>query len=218
MVDRDNFISSNIGLVHSCARRYKGRGIEYDDLFQAGCLGLVKAADNFDETRNIKFSTYAVPVILGEIRRLFREGGTVKVGRMLKELSLKATKYTSEFLTQNGREPTISELAQALGVEREQAAQAINASMPAVSLTEYDDSGDSQIDIKVENFDSGILDLLALRQIIHELDGRDRELISLRYFKGCTQVQTAGKLGMTQVQVSRREKVILNQMRHKMIS
>ena len=121
-------ISENIGLVHACAKKFKSRGIEYDDLFQAGCVGLIKAADAFDTSRGVKFSTYAVPVILGEIKRLFRDGGAIKVGRSLKDLSLKATRFVNEFSTKNAREPTINELADALNVEAAMAAQALEVS------------------------------------------------------------------------------------------
>ena len=116
MDNREQKISDNIGLVHACAKRFKSRGIEYDDLFQAGCLGLVKAVDGFDDDRGVKFSTYAVPVILGEMKRLFRDGGAVKVGRALKELSLKATKATADFTAKEGRVPTVQELAEILEV------------------------------------------------------------------------------------------------------
>lgn len=125
MSGRDEWICSNIGLVHSCAKRFTGRGIEYDDLFQAGCMGLVKAADGFDESRGLKFSTYAVPVILGEMRRLFRDGGTVKVSRSLKELAMRATREREGFTRREGREPTVGELACLLGVDTEQAAEAL---------------------------------------------------------------------------------------------
>ena len=135
MSGREERICDNIGLVHACARRFMGRGIEYDDLFQSGCMGLVKAADGFDEERGLKFSTYAVPVILGEIRRLFRDGGTVKVSRSLKELSLRASRERDAFTAREGREPSVGELADLLGVEREQAVEALGASMPALSLT-----------------------------------------------------------------------------------
>ncbi|HCA28686.1 MAG TPA: flagellar biosynthesis protein FliA, partial [Ruminococcaceae bacterium] len=121
MSKREDVICNNIGLVHSCARRFIGRGIEYDDPFQAGCMGLVKAADGFDEERGLKFSTYAVPVILGEIRRLFRDGGAVKVSRSLKELSMRAARERENFISNEGREPTVSEMADLLGVEIEQA-------------------------------------------------------------------------------------------------
>ena len=197
MSNRDEFINSNIGLVHLCVKRYNGRGIEYDDLFQVGCVGLIKAYDRFDNTRGLKFSTYAVPVILGEIRQLFRESGSVKIGRALKELSIRATKENEQFIQKYGRDATISELAQILDVEPEQAALAINASMPVLSLTADDDDGGGQTDIKTENFDESVIDLLALRQIIKDLEKQDRQLIFLRYFKGKTQTQTAHELGMT---------------------
>lgn len=130
MNDREEWICANIGLVHACAKRFTGRGMEYDDLFQAGCMGLVKAADGFDESRGLKFSTYAVPVILGEMRRLFRDGGTVKVSRSLKELALRATREREGYIHREGREPTIGELADLLGVDAEQAAEALGASLP----------------------------------------------------------------------------------------
>ncbi|MBR2338655.1 MAG: sigma-70 family RNA polymerase sigma factor [Clostridia bacterium] len=217
MKTRDEKICDNIGLVHTCARRFSGRGIEYDDLFQAGCMGLVKAVDGFEEERGLKFSTYAVPVILGEIRRLFRDGGTVKVSRSLKELSLRATREREAFFLQNGREISISELAQRLGVEREQAVEAVGASMPALSLTRADDDEEGgEFDIPVSPPEEYITDRLALRQVLSELPENDRSLIVLRYLKRQTQQATADRLGMTQVQVSRRERVILQEMRRRL--
>ncbi len=209
MSKREITVQQNLGLVHSCAKRFKGRGIEYDDLFQAGCLGLVKAVDNFDEERGFKFSTYAVPVIIGEMKRLFRDGGAVKVSRSLKELSLKVTREAVKFMSENGREPTISELAERLGVEPEQASQALEASKMPVSLTVTDDDGDSQNDIPIDAPDEKLTELLSLKSEINNLCERDRNIIVLRFFRNNTQSQTAEKLGMTQVQVSRREKKIL---------
>ncbi len=214
--DRDRFISDNIGLVHSCANRFRGRGMEYDDLFQAGCLGLVKAVDAFDDTRGVRFSTYAVPVILGEIRRLFRDGGTVKVGRTLKELSLKATREADLFRRETQREPTVAELAERLGVEPAEAAQALGAAVPPLSLTQDEDEGGGQIDISVDSHEEKIAELLSLRQVVGELDARDRKIVVMRFFQSKTQTQTAEALGMTQVQVSRREKAILSSMRTKL--
>ena len=127
---RSRMIEENIGLVHACAHRFKGKGIEYDDLFQAGCMGLVKATDAFDSERGVRFSTYAVPVILGEMRRLFRDGGTVKVSRSLKELSMKAARQRDQFAKEHGREPTVSELAQALQVSEEAVVEALGAGAP----------------------------------------------------------------------------------------
>ncbi len=215
-MDRNQTISENIGLVHACARRFKGRGMEYDDLFQAGCLGLVKAVDHFDNERGVQFSTYAVPVILGEIRRLFRDGGAVKVGRSLKELSMRASREASAFTEREGRSPTVSELAELLQVESAEAAQALGASQLPLSLTASEEDGGGQIDVSVESSDDKIAELLSLKQVVTELEPKDRSIIVFRYFKSQTQMQTAEALGMTQVQVSRREKVILNQLRAKL--
>lgn len=213
MADRGQVISENIGLVHACAEKFKGRGIEYDDLFQAGCVGLVKAVDAFDKSRGVKLSTYAVPVILGEIKRLFRDGGSIKVGRSLKELSLKATRFISEFVGQNAREPSISELAKALSVEPAVAAQALEVSKIPISLTTDSEDGQAEIDIPIEAPDERLSELIALKQTVNKLDDKDRLIILLRFFKNHTQTQTAKILGMTQVQVSRRERVILNNLR-----
>ncbi len=216
---RDERICANLGLVHTCARRFLGRGVEYDDLYQAGCMGLVKAVDGFDETRGLKLSTYAVPVILGEIRRLFRDGGTVKVSRSLKELSLKVSRERDAFQLRTGREPTVNELAEALGIEPEQAAEALGASLPALSLTRSGEDADgNEIDLPVAAPEESITDRLALRQVLADLDEHDRALVELRYFRRKTQQHTAEALGMTQVQVSRRERVILHELRRRLSS
>ncbi|HEX2985269.1 MAG TPA: sigma-70 family RNA polymerase sigma factor [Caproiciproducens sp.] len=216
-MDRDQTINENIGLVHACVRRFKGRGVEYDDLFQAGCLGLIKAVDHFDSERGVQFSTYAVPVILGEIRRLFRDGGAIKVGRSLKELSMRASREAAAFAEREGRMPSVGELAEILQVEPEEAAQALGASQIPLSLTASQEDGGGQIDVSVEPADDKIAELLSLKQVVTELDPKDRSIIIFRYFKSRTQTQTAQALGMTQVQVSRREKVILSQLRAKLI-
>ncbi len=211
-------ITQNLGLVHACARRYTGRGIEYDDLYQAGCLGLIKAARAFDSERQVKFSTYAVPVILGEIKRLFRDGGAVKVSRSLKELGIKASRIAGEFEAVHGREPRISELAQLLGTDTETATEAVNAIRAPISLTSYAENDDGEsLDVREESFDAGLVDLLSVRQLLSKLDGRDKKIIYLRYYKGKTQSDTAAVLGMTQVQVSRREKAIIGNIRASMV-
>ena len=215
--EREKIITENMGLVHSCAGKFKGKGIEYDDLFQAGCVGLVKAADGFEPERGFAFSTYAVPVILGEIRRIFRDGGTVKVGRMLKEKSRIAMLERERLTTINDREPTMSELAASLGLDLQETAHILNAAMPAFSLTPDDESRNSQFDIPVESQDSEISDSIALQQVMVTLSERDQKIIELRYFKGLTQSKTAEQLGMSQVQVSRREKAILLDLRQKLI-
>ena len=214
---REWLINDNYGLVHACANKLRNKGIEYEDLFQAGCVGLVKAADNFDEERGFAFSTYAVPVILGEIRRIFRDGGSVKIGRTLKEKSRYAMSVRQELEKELQREPTVGELAEKLGIEPSEAAELINVSMPTVSLTAYDDdSEEKQLDIPTESFEEKISDRLSLYAVLKELPEKDKSLIYLRYFKGMTQIKAAEKLGMSQVQVSRREKAILSGMREKL--
>lgn len=212
--DNDRFIEENLGLVHLCANRFRGKGIEYDDLYGAGCIGLIKAAGAFDTERGVKFSTYAVPVILGEIKRLFRDGGSIKVSRSVKELSLKLSKERERFILINGREATVSELAELAETSEEAVAEALSVSMPAISLTEtVDDESKGQIDIAICAPDLEMVDILSLRQALESLDKDDRVLLYLRYFKDYTQVQTAKALGMSQVQVSRREKRLLLQLR-----
>lgn len=206
----------NLGLVHLCANKFRGRGIEYEDLYSAGCIGLLKAVKAFDSSRGVKFSTYAVPVILGEIKRLFRDGGTVRVSRSLKELSLKIQRLCTEFRQLNGREPTVSELAQLSGADESDVSEALCVSQPVLSLTSGGED-EGQIDIPSEAPDGEIVDILALRQIMSGLEENDRALLELRYFRGLTQTKTAQALGMTQVQVSRREKKLLSRMREELL-
>ena len=174
--DRQQMIEQNLGLVHSCAHRFKGRGIEYDDLFQAGCMGLVKACDAFDFSRGVRFSTYAVPVILGEMRRLFRDGGTVKVSRSLKELSLRVVRGREQLAVRIGRDPTLEELAQELELTREEVAEALSVSAPPLSLTVSSEEGETQIDLPVQSPEESLSERMALRQILGELEPRDRQL------------------------------------------
>ena len=217
MADRDTAIKENLGLVHACAKRFRGRGIDYEDLYQAGCLGLVKAFDNFKSELGYKFSTYAVPVIIGEIKRLFRDGGAVKISRGLKELSLKVTREVQSFELKNGREPSVKELSDIMGIEPEQVSEALTASMQPVSLTITDDDVENQADIPVQSPDESITEIMSLNTEISRLDEKDREMIRLRFFRNMTQSEAAKKLNMTQVQVSRREKKILLQLRERLI-
>ena len=180
-------------------------------------MGLVKASKAFDSGRGVKFSTYAVPVILGEIKRLFRDGGTVKVSRSLKELSLKLTRAGQDFAHREGREPTVEELAILVEADPDDVIEALNAAQPAVSLTMGDEDDGSQADLPAPAPDEDITDRLALRQVLAELTEEDRRLIELRYFRSMTQTAAAEMLGMTQVQVSRREKKLLMYMRSKLI-
>ena len=214
---RDRFILQNLGLVHSLAHRLKGRGIEYEELYATGCVGLIKAVEGFDASRGLKFSTYAVPVILGEMKRLFRDGGTVKVSRSLKELSMKAMRERERLSVLLGREPTVGELSETLGIDPAQTVEALGASLPPLSLTADDDEGGGQIDLPVESPEDLLSDKLALRELMSALPEKDRRLLFLRYFKGKTQTETAKLLDMTQVQVSRREKKLLLALREQLL-
>lgn len=213
---REELICDNLGLVHACANRFRNKGIEYDDLFSAGCLGLVKAADGFDESRGFAFSTYAVPAILGEMKRLFRDGGAVKISRALKERAREAAKLREEMTAALLREPTLRELAAKMQVSEYEMAQLVNLSMPVASLTELHEENDRQIDIPVEFEEEEIQNKLALSEVLKILPENDRRLIELRYYKGLTQTKTAEILGLSQVQVSRRERTILLELRRKL--
>lgn len=217
MPDRSERISSNLGLARSCVNRYLGKGIEYDDLYQTACVGLVKAVDSFDESRGVCFSTYAVPVILGEIRQLFRREGTVKVSRGLKELAMKASAENERFMAAHDRLPTMSELAERLSVSAEELTLAVCAAQRPVSLTaQSEEDEERQIDIATEPFDDKVIELTALRQAVRQLSAEDRRLIHERYLNSRTQTVTAGLMGMTQVQVSRRESKIIKELRRLM--
>jgi RNA polymerase sporulation-specific sigma factor len=214
---RSAFIEQNLGLVHSCAGRFRGRGIEYDDLYSAGCMGLVKAYDGFDETRGVCFSTYAVPVILGEIKKLFRDGGTVKVSRSIKELGLRVNAARESYSKQYGAEPSISQLAETLGETPDAIALAIRAALPTMSLTPESEDDEHQMDIPVDSPEEELADRISLGEVMRALPEGDRRLISLRFFAGRTQSDTAKLLGTTQVQISRRERKILQFMRAQLL-
>lgn len=215
-MNREELINNNLGLVHSCANRFRNKGIEYDDLYAAGCLGLVKAADGFKPELGFAFSTYAVPAILGEIRRLFRDGGAVKVSRSLKEKARNAAAVKESFTNRWGREPTVRELAEALGTDEFETSELLNISLPPVSLTAVNEEGERQIDIPVESPEDEIQNKIALGEVLEKLSETDRKLIELRYFKGLTQTAVAENLGLSQVQVSRKERALLLRMRQKM--
>lgn len=213
MNNREEFAQKNIGLVHCCAKRFKNRGIEYEELYSAGCLGLVKAMNGFNESLGYKFSTYAVPVILGEIKRLFRDGGAVKVSRSVKELGMRIS-YIRE---KEQNDVTISRLAELLEVSEENIVEAINATVAPISLTQSDENSDSQIDIAIDGGQDRVTDKIALQTALNTLEEKDKLLIQLRYYKGLTQTQTAKILGLSQVQVSRKEKKLLQKMKIKMV-
>lgn len=215
---REEFIEKNLGLVHACAGRFKGRGIEYEELYAAGCLGLVKACDGFDTGRGVCFSTYAVPVILGEIKKLFRDGGTVKVSRSLKELGLKIHAERERCLKQTGQEPGVVQLAETLNTTPEQIALAIRASLPVLSLTPADsEDGQREWDVPVDSPEESLSDRIGLEEVLSRLPPQDRQMIRLRFFAGRTQSETARVLGTTQVQISRRERKILQWMRGQLL-
>lgn len=215
---RNTFIEQNLGLVHSCAGRFRGRGLEYDDLYSAGCMGLIKAYDGFDESRGVCFSTYAVPVILGEIRKLFRDGGTVKVSRSLKELGMRINAAREHHHKLCGSEPTLSQLAEELGESIENITLAIQASQPALSLTpENREDDEHQMDIPVDSPEEEIADKIGLEEVMQNLPEQDRLLIQLRFYGNRTQSDTAKILHTTQVQVSRRERKILQWMRLRLL-
>lgn len=217
ITERNRLVSENMGLVHACANRFRGRGVDYEDLVQSGCIGLLKAASGFDETRGFMFSTYAVPAIIGEIKRIFRDGGAVKVGRSDKEKARNLLALREELTIRFGREPSVSELASEAGFEVAETAQLLCASLPVLSLTVDDESGEcSEIDVTIGDTTEEMGDSIALKAAVENLPDRDRKIVEFRYFSGLTQTVTAKKLGMTQVQVSRREKVILQELRKKL--
>lgn len=214
MVDteREEKISENLGLVHSIANRFRGRGVDYEDLFQNGCVGLIKAVDNFDESKGFAFSTYAVPVIMGEIKRIFRDGGAIKVSRALKDKAIKAQAIREKFMARELREPTVSELSNLLDTTPEETAEILNVISPMLSLNSGGDDGDECIDVPVDESEQ-LFDRLSVSQLMSHLNVTERQIIDMRYYKGLTQATVAKELGVSQVQISRKEKSILKKLR-----
>ena len=210
---REEFIEKNLPLVHSICKRFAGRGIEYDDLYQAGCIGLIKATDNFEKDKGFAFSTYAVPVIMGEVRRLFRDGGAVKVSRSIKELYLKIMRETDILEQTLNREPTLSELAERLGVTVESVTEALNAGQMPVSLTVEDDDGVRETDLPTISPEDEIIGKVLIDSAFEYLEEDEIKIVKYRYYEGFTQSKTACLLNMSQVQVSRAEKKILSKLR-----
>ncbi len=213
-VKREEFIQNNLGLVHSICKRFSGRGIEYDDLYQAGCIGLIKATDAFDETKGFSFSTYAVPVIMGEVRRLFRDGGAVKISRSIKELYLKVSRQKQILEQKLNREPTVCELAEKLGVSAEDITEALCAGQATVSLTTETDDGITETDLPTVSTEEEISDRLLLEEAFKVLEENEVKIVKCRYYNSLTQSKTAEILNMSQVQVSRAEKRILLKLRN----
>ena len=216
MSERKALIEDNINLVHSCCKHFTNRGLEYDDMFQAGCVGLVKAADGFDKERGLRFSTYAVPVILGEIKRLFRDGGAIKVSRTLKELSMKITREKEKYENLNGAEPTVEELAKLLGSTPEEISEAICSSKQVLSLTYEDENGVGEIQLPSQDNEKEICLTLDIQRGLKLLDLEEQKIIKLRFFTEKTQTETAELLNISQVQVSRKEKKALSKLKRYM--
>lgn len=210
---REEKIEANLGLVHSIANRFRGRGIEYDDLFQCGCIGLIKAVDNFDESKGFAFSTYAVPVIMGEIKRVFRDGGAIKVSRSLKEKANKAQALREKFINKELREPTLSELSELLGATIEETNELLNLILPILSLNSSGEDGEDTIDVPIDESEQ-LFDRISIKQLMKKLDKTEQAIVDMRYYKGYTQSKTASYLGISQVQVSRKEKSLLQKLRN----
>ena len=218
---REVLIEKNLGLVHHIVKRFLNRGVDAEDLFQIGCIGLMKAVDKFDLAFDVKFSTYAVPMISGEIKRFLRDDGMVKVSRSLKENGWKITRAREQFQHEHGREPTLEEIAKVTGLSTEEVVMAMDAGAELESIYKsvYQSDGNEiylvdQIAGK-NNEREKLLNHMLLKQLLSELEGEERELIRLRYFQGKTQTEVAGRLGISQVQVSRLEKRILRRLRDK---
>lgn len=215
---KERFAELNFGLVHSIARRFRDRGVPYDDLFQIGCMGLVKAIERYDPDYQTAFSTYAVPVILGELRRFFREDGPVKVSRGMKERAAKLAAAREAYIAEKGCEPTIQQLADRAGLSPEEAAAALQASLPTVSLSApANEEGGSALEERLggrEEID--MTEQIALRSAVSSLSEREQKIVALRFFAGKTQCETAERIGVTQVQISRLEKKILSSLRERM--
>ncbi len=212
---RDELILNNLGLVGKCASKFIGKGVDYEDLYSAGCIGLIKAADGFREDLGFAFSTYAVPSILGEIKRIFRDDGAIKISRSLKEEARSLLIIKEKYEKENGVEPTVSELAQLIHKTIPETAQLLCVLQPVKSLT-ADNDDENQVDIPAEDEYTPIDNKLSVHQLLNQLSENDRQLISLRFFSGLTQSKTADILGISQVQVSRKEKSILTELRRKL--
>ena len=225
---RDKLVLENIGLVYSVSRRFAGRGYELEDINQIGTIGLIKAIDKFDDSFDVRFSTYAVPMIAGEIKRFLRDDGMLKVSRSLKENGYRIKKASDELVSQNGREATIEELAAATELSVEDVVMALEANTDVESIyrTIYQNDGNEVYLVDKLSGSSGdtvkdefagaqeqLLNSILLEQLLAELDELEGKLIMLRYFKEMTQTQVADKLGISQVQVSRKKKKILRKLR-----
>lgn len=219
---RDRVITENVGLVWSIVRRFMSRGHETEDLFQIGSIGLIKAIDKFDMTYEVKFSTYAVPMIMGEIKRFLRDDGAIKVSRSMKETAGKIRMIRERLGSLYGREPTLEEISKELNLAKEEVLMALESGAEVESLYKTIYQGDGNAIYLIDKLEQtndeseNMIDKLALRETIASLDEKDQELIRLRYFLNRTQTDIAKEMGISQVQVSRLEKKILLKMREKM--
>ena len=216
---KEEFIEGNLRLVLSVIRRFKNTSENPDDLFQVGCIGLIKAFDNFDRTLNVKFSTYAVPMIMGEVRRYLRDNNSIRVSRSLRDTAYKAIYAKENYINKNNKEPTINEIASEIGIASEDIIQALDAISLPVSLYEpvYTEGGDTlyvmdQISDKKCREDEWVCDL-SLKEALKRLPDREKNIIDLRYFSGKTQTEVADIVGISQAQVSRLEKNALKSMK-----
>lgn len=216
---RDKLIYGNLRLVLSVIQRFNNRGEYVDDLFQVGCIGLIKAIDNFDLNQNVKFSTYAVPMIIGEIRRYLRDNNSIRVSRSLRDTAYKALQVRDQLVTKNSREPSVNEIANELGLPEEDVVYALDAIQDPISLFEpiYHDGGDPIFvmdQVKDEkNQDNNWLEGIAIREAMEKLSEREKNILRLRFFEGKTQMEVAEEIGISQAQVSRLEKAALKHMR-----
>ena len=216
---REQLIIENSGLIWSVARKFTGRGYELDDLFQIGAIGLIKCIEKFDAGFGVKFSTYAVPMIMGEIRRFIRDDGIIKIARPLKEMAVKARHTKEALLSQTGRDPTIAELAAALDADIEELVLAMETGFEVESLDAYvykNDGSPVPLIEKIEqksHDETSLADTIALKELISRLEPKERQVIVMRYFQDKTQAEVAKTIGVSQVQVSRIEKRALGEMR-----
>jgi RNA polymerase sporulation-specific sigma factor len=215
---REKLVNGNLRLVLSVIQRFNNRGEFIDDLFQVGCIGLMKSIDNFDLSHNVKFSTYAVPMIIGEIRRYLRDNNPIRVSRSLRDIAYKALQVRDQLMTKNSREPTAQEIAQVLDVPKEEVVFALDAIQDPVSLFEpiYNDGGDpiyvmDQISDD-KNKDIQWTEDLALQEAMTRLNNREKSILLMRFFQGKTQMEVANEIGISQAQVSRLEKAAIQQM------
>ncbi len=218
---KEKLIECNFPLIKSIVARFKNKGVDYDDLYQLGCVGFLKAIENFDPKFDVKFSTYAVPMIAGEIKRFLRDDGNIKISRVIKSLSAKIYRYLDEYSKTHDFEPTIDEIAEHFNIDRQDVVFALDAGKIPLSLSNKDENKDKSFALlEVLSYDDGgedkLLRNLALKEAISELDDRDKKIITLRYFLGKTQSEIAKILKVSQVQISRLENKILEKLKNKL--